>query len=156
MAWKEKLREASFRGVRFKTRDRDLDSGRRIEVHEFPKRNSPFPEDMGKATREFSVSAYVIGDDYMAQRDALLRACEREGPGTYTDHWGLSQRVVCRRISVMESSEEGRFCQFRLEFIEAGGSVMPISIAATAAQIGPAATALVSAARAAFASGYRR
>lgn len=156
MTWKQNLRPASFRGARFHAAVRDLDTGRRLEVHEFPKRNSPFPEDMGKASRIFSVKGYVIGDDYMKQRDALLKACEREGPGSYVDHWGLSQRVACRKCVVSETSEEGRFCAFDLEFVEAGSGPMPVSLAATAAQLIPAAGSLVSAMTSAFDSGFRR
>lgn len=156
MSWKANLRPAAFRGVRFHAQERNLESGRRIDVHEFPKRNSPFPEDMGKATRTFSVRAYVIGDDYMSQRNALLKACEREGAGTYTDHWGLTQRVVCQKVTVIETSEEGRYCGFDLEFLEAGDGVMPIAFAATAAQIAPVASALGSAAMSAFASKFQR
>lgn len=143
MTWRQNLRPASFRGVRFHTSDRDFESGRRIENHEFPKRNSNFPEDMGKSTREFSVDAYVIGEDYMAQRNRLIQAAEREGPGQYVDHWGLSQRVVCRKVRVLETSQEGRFCKIRLDFLEAGGSAAPFAIPATASILATAASALV-------------
>jgi len=155
--WKKGLRNASFRGVRFETRDRELESGRRIALHEYPKRDTPFPEDMGKATREFSVDAYVIGDDYMSRRDRLVKACERVGPGTYTDHWGVSQRVVCRKIELKETSHEGRMCRFQLRFIEAGdGASAPTGIAATAVQLAGAASKLVSAAVGRFSSSFER
>jgi len=150
MTWRQNLRRAAFRGVRFHTMDRDLESGRRIQNHEFPKRNSNFPEDMGKATREFSVDAYVIGDDYMAQRNRLLQAAEREGPGQYVDHWGISQKVVCRKVRVLETSQEGRFCKIRLDFIEAGGPAGPMSMPATASLLASAAGGLVAASIAQF------
>jgi len=145
--WKAGLRNASFRGVQFHVVDRDFESGRRIHNHEYPKRNSNFPEDMGKSTREFSVEAYVIGDDYMNRRNRLVAACEQEGPGSYVDHWGITQKVVCTKIKLGESSEEGRMCRFRLDFIEAGsGNFAPVAIAATAAQLTTAAGALAAAA----------
>lgn len=149
-AWRRNLRRASFRGVEFHTADRDYESGRRIQNHEFPKRNSNFPEDMGKASREFSVDAYVIGADYMSQRDKLIKACEQEGAGQFVDHWGLGQKVVCRKVRVTETSQEGRFCRLRLDFLEAGGSAAPTAIIATATQLATAATGLVSAAKASF------
>lgn len=157
--WKAGLRNASFRGVRFETRDRDLESGRRIALHEYPKRDTPFPEDMGKATRRFSVDAYVIGDDYMSRRNQLVKACEREGAGSYVDHWGVSQRVVCESIRLIETNQEGRMCRFRLDFIEAGGgasSASPIAIAATAVQLSTSAEALVAAAVATFNKNFSR
>ena len=34
MAWKDRLVDASFRGVPFKTEDESLTAGRRVETHE--------------------------------------------------------------------------------------------------------------------------
>lgn len=145
--------------MRFETRDRDLESGRRIALHEYPKRDTPFPEDMGKATREFSVDAYVIGDDYMSRRDRLVKACERQGPGSYVDYWGVSQRVVCRRIRLIETNSEGRMCRFSIDFIEAGGgsaSAAPTAIAATAVQLATSASGLAAAAVSHFNTAFSR
>ena len=158
MPWKRGLRRASFRGVQFHVDDRDFESGRRIALHEFPKRDTPFPEDMGKATRRFSVDAYLIGDDYMGRRDQLIRVCERAGGGSYVDHWGVSQRVVCENIRLIESSHSGRMCRFQLDFIEDGGALAlaPVAIAATAAQLAGAAAGLVAAAVAHFDDNFVR
>lgn len=146
MTWKSQLRRASFRGVQFHVRDRTFKTGRSIKVHEFPKRDSPFPEDMGKDTRKWTVDAYLIGDDYMGRRDRLVAACERKGPGSYIDHWGRSGLVVCEGCELKEASEEGRVARFQLSFIEAGGGAAPVSIVATAAGLAGAATGLASAA----------
>ncbi|MGE0022113.1 MAG: DNA circularization N-terminal domain-containing protein [Hyphomicrobium sp.] len=157
--WKRGLRDAKFRGIAFHVRDREVESGRRIALHEYPKRDAPFPEDMGKATREWSVDAYVIGDDYMARRDSLLKACEREGPGSYVDHWGVSQRVACRRIRLMETSHEGRMCRFSIDFVEAGGGLSaaaPIGIAATAVQLATSAASLITSAVASYNTNFSR
>lgn len=155
--WKRGLRTASFRGVQFHVRDRDFESGRRIALHEFPKRDTPFPEDMGKAAREFDVDAYVMGDDYMSRRNALIKACERTGPGSYVDFWGMTQRVVCRRVKVIETNHEGRMCRLRIDLVEAGGgSLAPVSTAATASQLATAASGLVSSVVSKFASTFAR
>jgi len=158
MPWRRGLRNASFRGVRFHVRDRDLEGGRRIANHEYPKRNSNFPEDMGKATREFSVDAYIIGADYMARRDRLIAACEREGAGSYVDHWGVSQRVKCERFRLTETSHDGRMCVFRLDFIEDGGAAAaaPVGIVATAVQLAGSASSLISVAVSNFTSNFSR
>jgi prophage DNA circulation protein len=139
VTWRENLRPASFRGVQFHVRDRGLSTGREIHNHEYPKRNSNFPEDMGKKTRTFSVDAYVLGDDYMSKRDALFRACEREGAAQFVDHWGKSQRVVCTGCELKETSDEGRIARFSLSFMEAGAGAMPLAIVATAARLAGAA-----------------
>ena len=74
--WRGQLLPASFRGVRFLVRQHALATGRRLAVHEFPLRDEAFVEDLGRAPRTFSIAGYVLGDDYFAQRDALIDACE--------------------------------------------------------------------------------
>ena len=54
MSWREKLRPASFRGVPFKVVDDKTPVGRRVVVHEYPRRDSSYPEDNGKKTRMLS------------------------------------------------------------------------------------------------------
>lgn len=49
MAWKDRLVDASFRGVAFKTEDESLTAGRRVETHEFVNRDKPYTEDLGKS-----------------------------------------------------------------------------------------------------------
>lgn len=157
MTWRRGLRPASFRGVRFHVDSRGFSTGRRIHNHEYPKRDQNYPEDMGRATRRWSVDAYVIGDDYMARRDALIRACEQAGPGQYSDFWRRNGRAVCEECELEEEQHEGRMARFHLSFIDAGGgNVAPLAIAATASLVSSAATSLVSAARSAFSSVYRR
>ena len=82
MAWRENLVPAAFRGVPFFVeRHQSQAAGRRVQVHEYPGRDLPWPEDLGRRTREFEIDGYVVGDDYFAARDALLDACDRPGPG---------------------------------------------------------------------------
>lgn len=150
------MRPAAFRGVRFHTDNRGLKGGRRIKNHEFPKRNSNFPEDMGKKTEIYSVNAYLIGDDYMAVRDKLIAACDREGAGSYSDFWNLSKRLVVNDFRVTERQREGRYCVITIEFLEAGGSASPISRVATAAQLASSAASLATSAIANFEARYNR
>ena len=50
MAWKDRLQEASFRGVPFKFEGEGSAVGRRVETHEYPNRDKPYTEDLGKVT----------------------------------------------------------------------------------------------------------
>lgn len=157
MSWRDNLRPASFGGVRFHTRDRKDAGGHRIKNHEYPKRDINFPEEMGRATRKWSVDAYLVGDDYMSGRDALIRACKRHGPQQYRDFWGRSGLVLCENWSVVETSHDGRFCKFSLDFINAGaGGVLPLAIPATAALLTTAASGLKAAAISAFETTFRK
>lgn len=48
MSWTDRLQPASFRGVAFKVDGDDLQIGRRTVVHEYPGRDTPSVEDMGR------------------------------------------------------------------------------------------------------------
>ncbi|EME5174134.1 DNA circularization N-terminal domain-containing protein [Escherichia coli] len=133
MAWKDRLVEASFRGVPFKTEDESQTAGRRVETHEFVNRDKPYTEDLGKATSRPKFSAYVIGDDCYEQRDRLIEALNKPGPGTLI-HPAYGEMSVCvdGEINVSSSSSEGRMVRFDLRFVEAGELTYPTSGAATA------------------------
>ena len=44
----ENLRPASFRGVAFEVGSHSESGGRRVELHEYPLRDAPYAEDLGK------------------------------------------------------------------------------------------------------------
>lgn len=49
MTWKYRLQDASFRGVPFKVEEESAGTGRRVETHEYPNRDKPYTEDLGKS-----------------------------------------------------------------------------------------------------------
>ena len=125
MAWRDNLRPASFRGVSFFVETTSGESGRRIVVHEYPKRDEPYAEDMGRRTRYFPFTAYVIGEDYFQKRDALIKACEDIGPGTLVHPYRGEINVVVESFKWSETNAEGRICRFDFTFIEAGQNKYP-------------------------------
>jgi hypothetical protein len=151
MSWKTNLRPASLAGVSFHVHDRDHETGRRIHDHQYPKRDQNFAEDMGRATRQWNVSAYLVGDDYMARRDRLVQVAERAGPLQYIDRWGKSHSVVCQSCQVKETEQEGRYCTVSLKLIAAGSAPSAEGIVSALAQIGGAAEALTGLGLATFA-----
>jgi len=142
MTWREELRSASYRGVPFEVESHDLSSGRRGSLHEYPERDTPYFDDLGRRARRFSVEAFVIGDEYTAQRDALLRACERPGVGILSHPYYGELRVVCREFSVNESRRDGGMARFALSFIEAGQDLFPTENIFSAGASGEAADGL--------------
>lgn len=125
MTWREDLQPASFRGVPFEVENDTGKFGRRVEVHEYPQRDKPFAEDLGRATREFTVSAFVIGDDYLQRRDALLEAIEAGGPGTLVHPYYGRLEVNVTDVSVTHSRSNGGMCEFSLAFVESGELSFP-------------------------------
>ena len=96
-------------------------TGRRAEVHEYPLRNVPNAEDLGRKARRFNFAAYVLGHLWELQRDMLLNACEADGPGTLVHPFHGEHTVVCETCTVSESRQGGqRMATFQLSFVEAG------------------------------------
>jgi prophage DNA circulation protein len=132
VGWRENLRDASFRGVRYVVEERGLGTGRRTVLHEYPQRDEPYSEDLGRRARTISQSAFVVGDDYMTARDELLAACEEAGAGELIDPWEGVLSVVCVRCQLRENLQEGAFARFTLTFEEAGVNVAPVAETDTA------------------------
>jgi prophage DNA circulation protein len=110
---------ASFRGVPFLVDTSERSGGRRTLVHEFPLRDDPFVEDLGRRARKFPITGYVIGGDYLAQRDKLLAALEdEEGPGKLVHLYYGEKRAICDTYSVHEASNEGGMARFAITFCE--------------------------------------
>lgn len=126
MTWKEELQPASFRGVSFFVETTDTQFGRRNQVHEYPFRDEPYAEDLGKKAREYTFNAYVLGDDYKIDRDALIKAIEdNDTPGTLIHPTLGTKKVVPRQCTVSFSNREGGIEFFTLTFAEAGEKKFP-------------------------------
>ncbi len=127
MTWREELRRVelpdgrtavggSFRGVPFLVDAVERAGGRRIVVHEFPFRDDPFVEDLGKGVVTFRVDAYVIGDDYKTQKDAVLAALEAEGPGELVLPYYGTLRAIGGTQSTSETKDNGGIARFTIQF----------------------------------------
>lgn len=124
--WRSRLRDASFRGVPFEVEDEDGNFGRRVQVHEYPNRDKPFTEDLGRATRRITINAYLIGDDYPEKRDRLIAAIETEGAATLVHPWyGEMKGNVDGSVRVSHSKSEGRMCRVSFQFVESGELSFP-------------------------------
>lgn len=150
MSWRNALRPASWRGVSFHVDGSDGSGGRRAVVHEYPGRDLPYVEDLGRQARRISVTAYVIGPDYMAARDAVIAACEEPGAGTLVHPWWGELTVACAGYRIGERGAEGGLARIEIEFIEAGDRVFPTAVIDTGRRVGVAAAALVAACRVDF------
>lgn len=135
-SWRAQLRPASFRGVPFEVDAAEGVGGRRIVVHEFPERDDVYTEDLGRNAQHRTIEAFVIGDDYMDQRDALISACQDYPTAALLVHPTLGE-LTCRagRLRWKESKELGGLCALSIEFIIAGEQPSPLATADTAAAV---------------------
>jgi len=136
MAWRDELQPGSFRGVPFLIDGSSAEFGRRVALHEYPLRNTPYGEDLGRRARQFSIECLVLGPDYMAARDRLIAALEAPGAGTLVHpYYGTRRVVVPQPASVNESTREGGLARFRIPFVEAGEKLEPEATTDTAAKV---------------------
>lgn len=127
MAWRDDLRKASYRGVEFHVDAATLTAGRRLARHEYPQRDTPYLEDMGRKGREYKVEAFVIGADYMSQRDKLLAAIETAGAGQLVHpYYGTLQVAVSGECQITESTQQGGMARISIPFLEAGIQQEPL------------------------------
>lgn len=128
MAWKDKLRPASFRGVPFFIDSSQFTGGRRVTFHEFPDRNRPFPEDLGKAGQTFKVEGHILGDNYFETKAKIMEAVEKEGPGELVHPYFGTLFVQCGSFSVDEDTKEGRIAKLSFLFYEGGDDNYPKAV----------------------------
>ena len=121
----EKLWPAAFRGVVFHIDDADISAGRRVQVHEYPQRDKPFVEDIGRATREFNVTGFVIGDNYVDQVNALLSALEQPGPGMLLHPWHGNLDVTLKGLGRIRYSKALGYATIEMTFVESGDLEFP-------------------------------
>jgi len=116
--WRDLRREASFRGVPFWVDSDSVPVGRRTQLHEYPKRDQPMVEDMGRQTREYKFEGFVVGSDFIDQRDRLLEALDKPGPGELVHPWFGRLTVTAGKCELSHSRDELGMVRFNLAFID--------------------------------------
>lgn len=121
---------ASFRGAQFHTETTGRRSGRRTVVHEYPKRNIPYAEDMGRSAVKWSFTGYLIlGDkglpgNVMTQVAQLIGALEADDAGFLIHPILGAMLVMCENYSYSDKRTAGGYFEFDMQFVEAGSPAM--------------------------------
>lgn len=142
MSWRDEMRDASFRGKPFFVEEHELSGGRRTQVTEYPLRDDPATEDLGRKAHRFTFQAFVIGQDYMAARDALLDALDEAGPGELVHPYYGTRSVAILEWSVRESTRKGGMATFTISCVQAGKTVLPARSVDTALVVQQASSTL--------------
>ncbi|TRO33867.1 hypothetical protein EQ845_16590 [Pseudomonas putida] len=132
--WRDMRREASFRGVPFWVDSDSVPVGRRTQLHEYPKRDQPLVEDMGRRTREYRFTGFIIGDDFISQRDRLLVALDTAGPGELVHPWFGRVTVTAGDCEVSHARDELGMVRLNLSFID-GMLMFPVQRVNTRKQL---------------------
>lgn len=128
------LAPASYNGVTFHVEVDSRASGRRVVPHEYPKKNIPLAEDMGRRIRKWAVTGYIIYSpvicpNWQQIRDDLIAELEADGDGVLVLPTGLQNMsdeppgaVIVENYIVTEHREKGGYCEIEMTFLEAGQS----------------------------------
>jgi prophage DNA circulation protein len=143
--WRDALLPASFDGNEFFVDVGGREGGNRLVLHQFPKKDQPYTENMGRRATEFSVRGYVIQSarqpDYRPARDALQQRLDQGTAGQIQLPTMRPMSVICQRYRLTEEERLGGYCVFDMHFVEAGTSPFKPS-AAPQQQLAQKATAL--------------
>lgn len=153
MAWSDNYRQAKFRNASFVVPSHDLSGGSRGAVHEFPKKDIPYVENMGKRVKQFSIEAFIIGDDYMIDRDALITELDK-GSGKLVHPYYGTIDVFCQNYTVRETDTENGMVRFTIQFVQSGALTFPNTVIDTVKDVSVKKTAAITASKSAFAKVY--
>lgn len=130
--WIKSLRPASFRGVPFGVKSDESKHGRRLSVKEYPKRDKPYVEDMGRMTRPIAFSGFLVSDslvygggDVKAQRERIVEAAEAKGPGKLVHPVLGDLTVNCFDITILSRWDEQHYFEIQFRFVESGDRIYP-------------------------------
>ncbi|WP_260927354.1 DNA circularization N-terminal domain-containing protein [Novosphingobium sp. 9] len=132
------IQPASFRGVPFAVTGSDLQGGRRLAKHQYPGRDTPWNEDMGRAARSFRLRGFVLDGDILtaggtidAQRAALITAVEKAGEGTLIHPTLGSLTVKVDQYSIGEGLGANSYSEVEIIFAESGTQTFPTASASS-------------------------
>lgn len=128
MSWRDRIDpelRGSYRGADFYVERSDTTGGRRWLIHEYPRRDRPYSEDMGRRAREWRLSVFVAGDDYDRDRDALIEALDAPGAASLVHPYLGTVSAVASDVRWSESTRDGGVCSFQITFSESGEEQFP-------------------------------
>ncbi len=125
--WKRRLRPARFRKATFNVDESVYDAGRRGTTHEFPGRDVPYREDLGRKARVYKVEGFIVGPNYISGKNKLIAKLEEPGSGELIHPYFGRVKVSVENFSVSESTRDGGFVKFSMTFVESGEVRFPKS-----------------------------
>jgi prophage DNA circulation protein len=134
--WRDALLPASYKNAEFHVEAISEDNGRRLVLHQYPKKDKPYAEDMGRRALNYTIRGYCVSfmvdtryslfqRDYRVARDALRLALDAGGGGRLQLPSLPAVMVACDRYRLTEESRLGGYCVFDMQFVEQGDPAPP-------------------------------
>lgn len=139
-SWRDNLRPASFRDATFKVNSSTRGGGRTWVIHDYPFKDAIYPESTGIGPIDYTMDAYVLGEDWIAKRDKLETACLADGAAILVHPTRGEILAVCTKCEVREeTTKQGGAAWFSLAFTRADTNQFPAAVADTSAAVDAAA-----------------
>lgn len=131
--WAKNLRECSFKGVKFFINSAEDEVGAIITVEEGKYKTNPTSLNEGRRLRNFSFSAFIIGEDAWGKSEKLRIACEDIKDGELIHpKFGL---LTVYSESFKRILEKKDFIKLDLLFVESGHKIKPTIIKKSTAEL---------------------
>lgn len=125
MAWLDNYRQASYKNIKFVVPSHSLAGGKRGKLWQYPYQSTPYFQRMGNNAKKFILECYIVGEDYMDQRDKLIEALDKDENGKLVHPYYGNIIVDVRSYSFREIWQETRMVRFTLDCVEAGELQFP-------------------------------
>lgn len=154
MEWFDQLQSASFRNVPFQVDTIEVTAGDNTVLREYPFQDLPTVFRMGEGVEEIKFSAYVIGGDYIEQRERLRKVLTGEGVLIHPTAGSIRVYVVGKYTIKENPTAEGGMARFDLTFVRAEARRYPVGVANTESQAALAAAKAKESAKDQFAENF--
>ncbi|CAB1402371.1 Phage tail/DNA circulation protein [Pseudomonas fluorescens] len=114
--WRDQMLPASFRGISFLIPQASVPVGMKVQLHEFPQRDEPYAEQMGKQARVHRLVCWIIGDDCFERRDKFMEAVQTPGAGELVHPWLGRMQVKAGEAELTHDFKQGGMAAFAVTF----------------------------------------
>jgi len=114
--WRDQMLPASFRGVSFLIPQASVPVGMKVQLHEFPQRDEPYAEQMGKQAQVHRLVCWIIGDDCFERRDKFMEAVQTPGAGELVHPWLGRMQVKAGEAELTHDFKQGGMAAFAVTF----------------------------------------
>lgn len=123
--WMERILDGKLGDAPFNIKSARGGGGARLQLTEFPLRDEPDIERLGKKTTEKSFDCFVVGLDYMEKRDALLAELDKQETQTLVHPYIGTLKVEIQSYTYDESTDEGGMARFSITWLPATSQKRP-------------------------------
>ncbi|RBL67408.1 hydroxyacid dehydrogenase, partial [Pseudomonas sp. MWU13-2625] len=114
--WRDELLPASFRGISFLVDRAAVSVGMKGQLHEFPQRDEPYFEQLGRQSNVHALTVWIMGDDGSERRDKFLEAVPTRGAGELVHPWLGRMQVKAGECEMNHSRRAGGLVAFDAVF----------------------------------------